>query len=116
VIQVNGSPVAAPIQAGFVTLRRAWQDGDRIELDLALPVRLEPIDPVHADCVALVRGPLVLFALTESAPRLTREQLLAPRRVPGRPAWQIDTAAGPLRLVPFTEIGGEAYATYLQVS
>jgi DUF1680 family protein len=115
-IQVNGAPVSAPVEAGFATVRRAWRDGDRIGLDLALPVRLEAIDPSHADCVALVRGPLVLFALTENAPRITREQLLAPQRVPGEAAWRVDTASGPLRLVPFTEIGGAAYSTYLQVS
>ncbi len=77
VIRVNGAAVSAPVKTGFATLRRRWKDGDRIELELPLPLRLEPIDPEHPETVALMRGPLVLFAITDSAPRVTRERLLA---------------------------------------
>src|SRR5271154_1854474 len=76
-IRVNGVPVSAPVTTGFATLRHRWKDGDRIDLDLPMPMRLEPIDPQHPDTVALVRGPLVLFAMTEQAPKVTRQQLLA---------------------------------------
>jgi hypothetical protein len=114
-IRVNGRAVSAPIGDGFATVRRDWRDGDEIALDLPLPVRLEPIDPDHPACVAVVRGPLVLFALTESAPRLERGRLAAPERIPGQAAWTVETADGPLRLVPFTEIGEDPYLTYLTV-
>lgn len=77
-LHVNGSGVAAPVDSGFATLDRTWKDGDRIELNLPLPMRLEAIDSDHPDTVALIRGPLVLFALTENAPRFTRRA--APRR------------------------------------
>jgi DUF1680 family protein len=115
-IKVNGTPVPAPVHSGFAQLRRGWKDGDRIELDLAMPARLEAIDSVHRDCVALVRGPLVLFAETENAPSVTRKQLLAAQRIAGQTAWQVEAGSGSLRMVPFTELGESPYRTYLDVS
>ena len=114
-IQVNGARVSAPIQSGFATLQRQWKDGDRIELELPLPMRLEAIDPQHPDTVALVRGPLVLFPITEKAPRVTRQQLLSAVRVQEQSAWRADTGSGPMLLRPFTAIGDERYTTYLSV-
>jgi DUF1680 family protein len=115
-IQVNGLPVSAPVSKGFATLRRKWKDGDRVELNLPLPMRLEAIDAQHQDTVALVRGPLVLFALTDDAPQVTREQLLAAKRMRGQSLWQAGSSAGPLLLTPFTEIHEERYRTYMTVS
>jgi len=79
-------------------------------------MRLEAIDAAHPNCVALVRGPLVLFALTRKNPAITATQLLEAQQLPGQPVWQASTASGPIRLVPFTEVGDEQYATYLTVS
>lgn len=115
-IRVNGLAVNAPVDKGFATLRRKWKDGDRVELNLPLPMRLEAIDAQHPDTVALVRGPLVLFALTEDAPAVTREQLLAAIRMKGQAVWQASSNAGPLLLTPFTEIHEERYRTYVTVS
>ena len=109
-IRVNGQPVAARVERGFAVLRRRWLDGDRVELALAMPMRLEAIDTRHPDTVALLRGPLVLFALGEDAPRVTRERLLAAEALP-RGGWQ----AGRLLLRPFTAIQDERYTTYLTV-
>jgi DUF1680 family protein len=118
-IRVNGLPANAPVDKGFATLRRRWKDGDRVELTLPLPMRLEAIDGAETknpDTVALVRGPLVLFSLTEDAPKVTREQLLAATPMKGQPVWTAETASGPLLLTPFTEIHEERYRTYVTVS
>ena len=69
-IFVNGTrqkELAAPGQ--FAAIRREWKTGDRVELELPLKMRLEPIDAQHADTVALLRGPLVLMAVKEKARR-----------------------------------------------
>jgi len=63
-----------------------------------------------------VRGPLVLFALTEQTPKVTRDQLLAAKQMKDQPIWRAATDAGPLLLTPFTEIHEERYRTYLTVS
>ena len=115
-VRVNGVRVPAPAEKGFATIRRRWNDGDRIELELQLPMRLEAVDRNHPDTVALVRGPLVLFPITEGAAHVTRRQLLSAARLPGTSGWQAGTASGPLRLLPFTAIEEQQYTTYLNVS
>jgi uncharacterized protein len=116
VLRVNGLPIPVSEQSGFTTIQRTWKDGDRVELSLALPMRLEPIDPQHPEMVALIRGPLVLFAITENAPYLLRKQFLDAQRTPDKAEWRVQTKDGVLRLVPFTEIGEDPYAAYLHVS
>jgi len=93
--------------------------GDRVELELPLKMRLEPIDAQHADTVALLRGPLVLMAVKQEQasplPKVTRDQLLAARRVSER-EWQAASASGPVIMLPFTWLGSRPYTTYLKVS
>ena len=115
-IRVNGLPVNAPMTKGFASIQRKWKDGDRVELSLPMPMRLEPIEPEHPHTVALVRGPLVLFALTDQAPKVSRGQLLAATAMKGQPLWTAQTESGSLLLTPFTEIHEEHYRTYIDVS
>jgi hypothetical protein len=82
---------------------------------LPLTKRLEPIDPRHPNTVALLCGPLVLFAVTDSAPAVTRRQLLSARKL-GEENWQVETAAAPLKMLPFTAISDEPYSAYLLVN
>jgi hypothetical protein len=116
VIRVNGAPISAPVTTGFAAFSRRWKDGDLIELELPLPMRLETIDQNHPDTVALLRGPLVLFPMTENGPVVTRRQLLSAVRLPRQVVWQADAVSGPSRLLPFTAIEDQSYTTYLNVS
>ena len=116
VIRVNGSRVPVTVQSGFATLRRKWSNDDRIQLDLPLPMRLEAIDSQHPDTVALIRGPLVLFAVTKESPHVTRNQLMAASRISGRDIWKAETSSGELQLIPFTAVGDASYRTYVNVS
>ena len=115
-LSVNGRRWSAPITPGtFVAVSREWAHGDTIELDLPLSLRIEPISPHHIQTVALCFGPLVLFALTDEQPSLSREDLLAAKRK-GQRVWLIDTGTASVKLLPFTEIGDEQYSTYLQIA
>jgi DUF1680 family protein len=115
-ILVNGQPVTPHLASGFATLSQRWKSGDRIEMELPMPLRLEAIDARHPETVALLRGPLVLFAAAEQAPTIHREQLLSAQPVSGRAdTWQVETKAGPLRLMPFFALEEERYTTYLNV-
>jgi DUF1680 family protein len=111
-IRVNGIRTPTPINKGFATLQRRWKDGDRIELDFPLAMRLEAIDASHLDTVALVRGPLVLFAITDNPPAVTRQQLLSAERLPREGAWR----SGSMLLRPFMGINDERYHTYCNVN
>ena len=111
---VNGKQEAA--QAGtFARVERKWKNGDRIDLELPLSTRLEPIDREHADTVALLAGPVVLLAITDSQPAVTKAQLLAAKRTGAR-SWQVDTGGGAMKMLPFTEIQDEEYSTYLRTA
>jgi len=112
-VAVNGK--REPATAGsFARVVRQWKNGDRIELELPLGTRLEAIDSQHPNVVALLVGPLVLFAITETEPQVTRGQLLATKKT-GPQKWEVATQAGPLKMLPFTSIGEEQYSTYMRV-
>jgi uncharacterized protein len=124
-IFVNGSRQNGVARQGefaargeFAAIRREWKTGDRVELTLPLRTRLMPIDARHADTVALMRGPLVLMAVkdaqTAALAKITREQLLAVKRVSER-EWQVGSANGPVTMLPFTWMGSRPYTTYMKV-
>ena len=115
-ISINGKRQVTEINpGGFAVVRRQWRSGDRVELDLPMAARLEAIDTQHPETVALMNGPLVLFALTNALQVVTRKQLLAAKRT-GAQRWQVDTSRGAMTMLPFTKIGDEGYSTYLKVS
>jgi DUF1680 family protein len=115
-IDVNGHRVKTPVTAGaFTSIRRTWKNGDRVELDLPLKPRLEPLDSRHPNLVALLSGPLVLFAIANDKPQLQRSQLLSAKKT-GPRYWEASTPSRPLRCLPFTEIDAEQYSTYLEVT
>jgi DUF1680 family protein len=61
-LSVNGETVTVPPENGYVSVRRAWRSGDRIEANLEMPVRMNfcrfEVD-VNRGRLALTRGPLV---------------------------------------------------------
>jgi DUF1680 family protein len=115
-ISVNGRRVQAAVTPGsFAEIHRPWSTGDRVEIELPMTKRLEAVDPRHPQTVALVSGPLVLFAVTDTLPVLTRADLLAANRV-NKQSWQVKTANAPIKMLPFAEIGDEQYTTYLRVA
>ena len=112
---VNGKRAPeTPVPGSFVAIGRQWKMADRIDLDLPLTKRLEPIDPRHPNTVALLCGPLVLFAVGETSPAVTRRQLLAATKL-AKHRWRVESASAPLTLLPFTAIWDEPYSTYLLV-
>jgi hypothetical protein len=98
----------------FASVRRQWKNGDRIELELPLTKRLEAIDAQHPETVALLVGPIVLFAIMDSQPKLTRAQLLAVKKMVPE-VWHVETASGVMKMMPFTAIEDQQYLTYLRV-
>jgi DUF1680 family protein len=63
-LRVNGQTVdmAGKMERGYVRLERAWNPGDQVVLDLAMPIeRIHAHPDVRQDvgCVALQRGPII---------------------------------------------------------
>jgi DUF1680 family protein len=118
-ILVNGARQKGLAKAGeFAAIQREWKNGDRVELELPMKMRLETINSRHTDTVALLRGPIVLMAVkpaqNAALPQVTREQLLAAKRVSGR-QWQVSSSNGTVSMLPFTSLGELPYTTYLKV-
>jgi|SRR5579884_3372022 len=114
-IDLNGRTVPKPALAGkFATLRRTWKNGDVIELNLPLKMRLEAIDSRHPETVAPLCGPQVLFAITDVPPVVTARQLLAAKKV-AKQSWQVETSTGPMSMLPFTVIDDQQYSTYVNI-
>ena len=111
---VNGKRTSASA-GSFAHIEREWKNGDRVELELPMRPRLEPIDDRHPDVVALLMGPLVLFG--DQAPGLTRPQLLAAKKMaPG--IWHVPLGGDRLiKMVSWTALSeNEPYTTYLRVT
>jgi len=99
-----------------MALERSWKDGDRIEVEFEMPLRLEPIDDQNPNNVALVGGPLALFAVTEVPSRITKAQLLGASRVSqSSDDWLVRTDSGTITLRPFAKIMDEGYRLYMRI-
>jgi len=115
-LSVNGSRVSAAVKAGtFAAIQRTWKDGDRIELELPMPLHLEPVDANHPNLVALVQGPLVLFAVADSQPTFERSGLLQAKALNNANGdWVASSADGStVTMRPFMKIDKESYSTYV---
>jgi uncharacterized protein len=113
-LSVNGMRDSRKLNPGtFAEVRREWKSADRIELELPLKMRLEPVDAQHPSTVALVSGPLALMALRDGAtPGTTRAALLAAvPESPGSRTW----TTGELKLRAFPDINDEPYSAYLRL-
>jgi len=114
-VSVNGRRAESPAEPGkFLPLQRTWKDGDRVEIEFEMPLRVEAIDDKNPRSVALVRGPLALFAVSEVPPGLTRAHLLTASRS-SSDDWTVRTASGDLTFRPFASIMDEHYRLYLRV-
>jgi hypothetical protein len=80
-------------------------------------MRLDAVNPQHADTVALLSGPLVLMSMSHQLPRqLHRATLLKVMRPAGSSrTWIAASEEGVVTLKAFIDIQNEEYATYLRV-
>ena len=137
-LTINGEPHPISIQQGFSALTRTWRSGDEVVLCLPLSLRVELLPanggPAHLNLVALLYGPVVLFALHEAevmtvalpstqpysqppmpqpAPlTIPRQALLAAQRISPR-EWTVTTPLREVHFVPFPDLADRLYTTYL---
>jgi DUF1680 family protein len=116
VLSVNGKRVSETVQPGsFASIRRTWKDGDRLELEMPMPLRLEAVDANHPKIVALLRGPLVFLAAADSQPSFDQNSLLQAKATNNPTGDWIATAAdgSSVSMRPFMNIDKESYSTYV---
>jgi DUF1680 family protein len=115
-LSVNGNRVSDAVQPGtFASIRRTWKDGDRVELELSMPLRLEAVDANHPKLVALVQGPLVLFAVSDAQPSFDQNALLQAKPTNNNTGDFLATSASgsSITMRPFMNIDKESYSTYV---
>jgi DUF1680 family protein len=117
-LAVNGKRLEQPLMPGaFQQIRRTWNDGDRIELTIDRPLRLEAVDAKNPDLLAVMQGPLALFAVGERFLPFDRSELLTARQTSARSAeWRINTGDGVQLFKPYFAVNSEATRLYQPVS
>jgi uncharacterized protein len=113
-IAVNGKRVDGDVAPGkFFALTRTWNKGDRVEFEIGMPLRLQAVDPENPGVVALVRGPVVMFAVGNVPANFTRAQLLG-ASAPGSSSEDliVSADAGKVMFRSFAAIKDEDYRLY----
>jgi DUF1680 family protein len=116
-VSVNGKKVEGDVTPGkFLAVSRTWKNGDRIEYEMGMPVRLQAVDAQNPQIVALMHGPLALFGVGELPSSFSRSQLLAASAVsPSSADCAVQGSGGKVTFRPFPAIGDERYRLYQKV-
>jgi len=113
-IRLNGKAFADPARPGtYASIHRTWRTGDRIELTLRQSFRTEPIDELHPETVALMRGSVQYVALNPTA-ELSQQRLALPSSLKKlAPESFVENYAGnEIVFVPLHRVQNETYTTY----
>jgi hypothetical protein len=115
-LAVNGKTETVGLKPGtFVPVRRTWKNSDRIEFTIDRPFRLMPADQQHPNQMALLQGPVTLFAVGDIPSNVARKDLLAAQqRTAG--AWRVSSSNGSLTMLSYPTIKDEKYRLYLPVT
>jgi hypothetical protein len=120
-VSVNGKPVKAQVdEKGFLEVNRSWSH-DEIEVTFTKELRQETL-PGDESRIALLDGPIVLAAITENEPLMSKDSSLTPmyehQYISGR-EWQtghylMESGDKTYTLKPLFEIADEKYAIYFR--
>jgi DUF1680 family protein len=113
-ISVNGKRVEGePVAGKFFAVSRTWKNGDRLEYEIGMPLRLQPVDAQNPQMMALLRGPLALFGVGNLPPSFSHAQLLSAAAASQTSEdWLVQSGAGRINFRPFAAIGDEPYRLY----
>jgi DUF1680 family protein len=117
-ILVNGRRLRSEARPGtFAAVHRTWSRDDRIEMHLPQDLRTEPIDELHPNTVAILRGPVLYAGLNyganmSSASTVALASLAA---VSGTREMYLQKVGGQQRIfVPFYKLQNESYDLYIR--
>jgi DUF1680 family protein len=117
-ITVNGKRLEQSMHPGsFHEIRRTWSDGDRIVLTLDRTLRLEAVDEKHPNLLAVMQGPLALFAVGDRFLSVRRRDLMSIRQAAARSnEWRMITGDGVQTFKPYFAIGSGTTRLYQPIS
>ncbi len=117
-VAINDKRLDVPIVPGrFLQIHRTWADKDRITLVLDMPLRLEAVDDKHPNTLAVMQGPLALFAVGDRFLPFNRRDLAAVRQTaPQSAEWRATTRDGEQVFKPYFAVDRETTRLYQTVS
>lgn len=112
-ISVNGKKMPLGLRGTYSSIRRRWNQGDTIELNIPQDFRTEPIDDLHLTTVALMRGPVQYVALNPTK-QLSKDRLTLPSSLKQvAPQAFVENYAGQqIVFVPLHQVQNETYTSY----
>jgi uncharacterized protein len=113
-ISINGKRVEGEVTPGkFFAINRTWKNGDRIEYEIGMPLRIKEVALENPEVAALMRGPLAMFAVGQLPSGFSRSQLLAASTVSESSEDLSATGTGEKTTFrPFYSLGDEPYRLY----
>jgi DUF1680 family protein len=113
-VRLNGKQLAVRAAPGtYAEVHRTWRSGDRIELVLPQEFRTEPIDELHPETVALMRGPVQYVALNAAVePGGDRLTLPAGLKQVTAQSFVENYGGEQIVFVPLYRVQNETYTTY----
>jgi DUF1680 family protein len=143
-VKVNGQRLAEySSPSSYLTVRRVWKNGDKVEIALPMALRLERL-PDRREVAAVLYGPIVLAGELGGAEGLTEDKVSGPNGPEGDPVpvptfegkndapldgWIKPVAGKPLTfqtvnagkpndvtLIPFYKLFGERYSLFWQLA
>ena len=114
-LSINGRPAHPEMQRGFAVLRRQWNRGDAVCVELPQSFRTEAIDDQHPKTVAVLRGPLVYVELSPSAGENSLVRIDALRPLADSPGFFHAGLGEQMRVhAPLYFVRNESYTTYFE--
>lgn len=113
-ININGRPITITASPGtFTPIHRTWSNNDHIDLHLPQSFRTEPIDELHPNTAALMRGSVQYVALNPSSESASQHFNLPANltQIAPQAFTQNETV-----FVPFYAIQNETYTTYFNLA
>jgi hypothetical protein len=81
-MSINGSPLNLACKPGsYCEIRRSWKDGDRVEIELPMPIRIVHANPrvrENAGHLAIQRGPLIYCLESKDHPDVSIFDIVLP--------------------------------------
>ena len=112
-VQVNGKPANIETRRGFAYLRRRWNSGDTVTLELPQNFRTEAIDDLHPDTLAIMLGPLLYAELNPAQSEVLLPQLDSLNLIAGSSGLYSARDADRTRVfAPFYLVRNESYSVY----
>lgn len=113
-LSVNGKHVEGEVTPGkFFPVTRTWKSGDRVEFEIGMPLRLQAVAPENPETVALLHGPVALFAVGSLPSNFSKKQLMTAQAASATSEdWIVAGDAGKVTFRPFGAIRDEEYRLY----